>query len=73
MDKRLPIVRVVKDMANGTFAFDAGHSPVVADAVAWLSFLFGERLVRSADKTAMAGEEHAGVPRLTTELIRDIG
>ena len=73
MDERLPVVRVVDDVANGPLALDVRHPPVVSDAIARLPLVLGERLARRTDESTVAGHDDTGVRRLPAELVDDIG
>lgn len=73
MNERLPEVRVVNDVAYRTLTVDVRHSPVVANAVAGLTFVFRERLARRANEPAVAGNYDPGVGGLPAELVHDVG
>ncbi len=73
MRERLPPVRVVDDVADGSLAVDGGDSPVEPDAIAWPAFVLAERVRGRADETAVRWEQDRRVWALPAELIDDVG
>ena len=72
-EKGFPEIRIVKDVADGTFFSDVRDHPVKADFIALVAAVFGKGALGGGDALAFAGEQDRGVSGFAAKLKDGVG